>query len=347
MSLFYRNLIIGSIWGLILWLIIKSNSSQLFLSMLFTVFILYFSEKVFSSIKETSILLKKYVSLFVSTIVLIIISFFLFKSLQFMWSDLNKLIELSQPIILSSLGDYGLEKNIRTIEDIYEVIITFLKSHLSFITFSTGLFIKIIIGIVIGVIIYFSETKIDKIDNVWDYISSKIIEQSKDIYNSFKDIIEIQLQISIMNTLMVSFMAFAITYMFFGQFLPYWYVIVPLTAILSLIPIVGNIMINLILILSTIQLSLSYVFVGIGIFLIIHKLELIVIGKKMKKKVDIPFLLILLSMLIGEMLFHSMSGMILGMVMLVTLSKILKKIKIKGDKNEKSYQERQIKRINN
>lgn len=88
---------------------------------------------------------------------------------------------------------------------------------------------------------------------------------------------------------------------------------------------------SIILMMSTVQISLTYVGVGIGMFLIIHKLELLVIGNKMKEKMNLPFIFILISMILGEFLFHSMSGMILGMVLVSTLSMIMKNIEFKKD----------------
>ena len=40
----------------------------------------------------------------------------------------------------------------------------------------------------------------------------------------------------------------------------------------------------------------------------------------MNEKVNVPFSFIIISMALGEMLFHSMSGMLLGMVILLTFS---------------------------
>lgn len=327
MTLFYRNTIVGLIWLVLLGLIIQSHASQMLLAMLFTVFVLHFSEDVTSKYFDKPNI-KKYLALLLSSAIITIISYAIYKSLQFMWGDLNQLIVQSQPMILEALHKYGLEQNVQTISEIYTILIDFVKTNVGIVTFSAGLLLKVFIGVLLGIVIHFSHMEFDETKNAWDSILGKIVNQSSTMYKSFRDIMGIQVIIALMNTTIVSIMALGLTQIWAGQFLPYWYVIIPLTAILSLVPVVGNLMINLILILSTIQISPAYVLVGVGMFLFIHKLELIVIGKKMKEKVDIPFLLILLSMLLGEWLFHSMSGMILGMVMLVTFSKLSKEMKV-------------------
>lgn len=327
MSIFYRNIILGIAWMLLLGVVMLSHTTQMFLSMLFTVFVLHMSENLSEKIIGVKTKFKKFLSIIISIVILSVIGFALYHSVLSMWGDLNEMLHKSQPIIIEKLHSYGVQNNITTISDLYSMVLDFIKLNVGFLTFSAGLVIKVIIGILLGIVVHFSQI-VPKVlhENAWDSILYKLLEQSTVIYNSFRDIMGIQIIISLMNTTIISIMALGLTYVIYGQVLPYWYVIIPLTAILSLIPVVGNIMINVILILATVQISPTYVLVGVGLFLVIHKLELIVIGKKMKEKVDVPFVLILFSMLLGELLFHSMSGMLLGMVLMVSISKILKSI---------------------
>lgn len=323
MTLFYRNVSLGLAWIIFFSLMIASHTSQMFLAMLFTVFVLHFSENLTGKY-ITRNKSQKFIALILSALIISLISFALYKSVMFMWGDLNELIQKSQPLIIESLHKLGLEKNVQTISELYNIVVEFIKVNVGVITFSAGLLLKVFIGILLGIVVHFSIIEEANDSNAWGNIMNKMLAQANVMYNSFRDIMGIQVVISLMNTTIISVMALGLTYFIYGQFLPYWYVIIPLTAILSLVPVVGNLMVNIILVLSTVQISPTYVLVGVGLFLVIHKLELIVIGKKMKEKVNIPFILILLSMLLGEMLFHSMSGMILGMVLMVTISTLLK-----------------------
>lgn len=83
------------------------------------------------------------------------------------------------------------------------------------------------------------------------------------------------------------------------------------------------------MLLSTIQISLIAAIIGISIFLVAHKLELIIIGKKIKEKINVSFVLVLMSMLIGELLFSSMAGMLLGMVFMLAICLITRDIEYK------------------
>lgn len=87
------------------------------------------------------------------------------------------------------------------------------------------------------------------------------------------------------------------------------------------------------MLLSTIQISLIAAIIGISIFLVAHKLELIIIGKKIKEKINVSFILVLMSMLIGELLFSSMAGMLLGMVFMLAICLITRDIEYKAIKD--------------
>lgn len=327
MSIFWRNSIVAIFWGLITFLIIRSNTSQMFLSLLFTVVVLHFWEDIVEKYFKRENIKKGY-AFILSLISIGLIFYALYSSFKMMGQDLGKLIETSQPLILDAMSKFGLEQNIKTVTDFYQIIVDFMKANVGFITFSATLIIKVIIGIILGIVVHFSMIEIQDTRTVWGSSVNIINEQCQIIYKSFRDVMSIQILISLMNTTIISILALGITYIFYGEFLPYWYVIIPLTAILSLVPVVGNILINIVLVLSTIQISTVFVLVGLGLFLIIHKLELIVIGNKMNEKVNVPFIIILFSMVLGELLFHSMSGMMLGMIIMISLSKILKEIKI-------------------
>lgn len=327
MTKFYSNVIVSITWLLLSFLIISNNLGQMLLSILFTIFVLDFSENI-SKVNNQKI--KKLVSLLLSILIISAVSYGMYKSIQFMWLDFNKMIDQSEELIINQLKALGFSDSINTISDAYALIFNFLKSNLSVVTFSAGLVLKVILGVILGVLFHFTSSfKVEQNSNdSWDNIMHKLTYQANVLYLSFKDIMSIQVKISIMNTIIISILALGITNIFYGQFLPYWYVIIPLTAILSLVPVVGNLILNAVILLSTIQLSPIYAGFGIGMFVLIHKLEFLVIGKQMEQKIGVALAIVLISMIIGESLFHSMSGMFLGLVLLVTLSRLLKQLEM-------------------
>lgn len=327
MTKFYANVIVSFIWFVLFSLVIMNNMGGMIVSMLFIIFILSISEN-FSNLFIKGIKLKKIFSLILSIIIVSLVSYSLFKSIQFMWIDFNAMINQSEVLIIEKLRALGLSESITTIKDAYVIIFDYLKSNLSVIAFSAGLLLKVILGAILGILFHFSSFNYKENNNAWEHVMFKIANHCSTLNSSFRDIMSIQVKIALMNTTIVAFLALAITYVFYGQFLPYWYVIIPLAAILSLIPVAGNVALNLIVFLATIQLSVEFSIAGFLIFLLMHKLEFFVIGNQMEQKIGIVLVIVLLSMLIGEALFHSMSGVFLGLIILVTISRLLKQTKI-------------------
>jgi len=334
MTIFYRNLIVGFFWALMAFLVIQSNTSQMLLAMLFTVFVLHFTEDHVAGWISSGT--RKAITLSLAVIAISFISYGLYMAFSVMFSDFNKLIESSQDVIVSTLAQHGIE--VAGITEVYDMVFDFLKQNTEFLTFSATLVLKSLLGVVLGIILYFSPIT-ENSNNAWGSVMSTVSKQASVFYESFKNIMAIQAMIAVMNTVIITVLATGFTWLWFGEFLPYWYVLVALTAILSLVPVVGNLLINLILALLTVQMSPLYVLVGLVTFVGIHKLELLVIGKKMDEKVNIQFAIILFSMVLGEMLFHSMSGMILGMVTIVTIATLLRQVSIENGVSTKAKQD--------
>lgn len=321
-----KNIIVASIWFMLLLLTIITQTSQLVLSLLFTLFVLKFSDQILSKFIN-HIYIKKILSSTISiiTISLIIVSFYY--AITFMTKDLIELTNKSQNSIIDNLSFLG----IHNINELYNKVIEYINNNIIVVTSSAIVIFKVFIGTILGFVFYFSTLEYrENVENLEVAVINDLIKYGNKIFISFKNIIEVQLIVSILNTLIISLLSFG--FYLSGEALPFWYLIIPMTTILSLIPVVGNILINFMLVLCTLQISIIYAIIGVGSFLVAHKLELIVIGKKIKQKINISFILVLLSMLIGELLFHSMSGMLLGMVIMLSLSLVAREIKYEEKK---------------
>lgn len=324
-----KNIIVASIWFMLFFVTIITQTAQLVLSLLFTLFVLTFYEEIISKFIKNKMFQKTISSIMsVITIILIITSFYY--AITYMAKDLIILAKDSQNEIIKNLSFLG----INNISELYEKFITYINENLIIVAGSAFVVLKVLIGSILGFVFYFSKLEYrHKVENLEEAVINDLIKYGNKIFISFKNIIEIQVIVAILNTIIISILSFA--FYLSGETLPFWYIIIPLTTIISLIPVVGNLLINFMLILCTLQISLIYVLIGVGSFLVAHKLELIVIGQKIKDKINISFILVLLSMLLGELLFHSMSGMLLGMVIMLSLSLIAREIEYKDKSNIK------------
>lgn len=315
-----KNIIVSSIWLLLFLVTIITQTSQMVLSLLFTLFVLTFSEEFVSKFIKNKKINKIVSSIFSITIITFVIVS-LYYAIVFMSKDLVNLANDSQNNIIEKLSFLG----INNIDELYKKFIDYINNNLVIVSGSAIVLFKVLIGFILGFVFHFSTIEHKQEETLEAAIINDLTKYGNKIFIAFRNIIEIQIIVAILNTCIISILSLG--FYLSGETLPFWYIIIPMTTILSLIPVVGNLLINLMLVLCTIQISLTYVLIGVGSFLIAHKLELIVIGQKIKQKIDISFILVLLSMLLGELLFHSMSGMLLGMVIMLSLSLIAREIK--------------------
>lgn len=318
-----KNIIVLSIWIFLFGLLVFTKSSQMLLALLFTLFVLTFSENFIKKYLSKNNKLNKYISTVISVFILVLIVFGLYFAISFMSKDLLVLIKESQNHLHTNLGFLG----IHNLDDIIEKLNNFVKENMQILSNSLVTILKIFIGFILGFVFYFSSLKFKSENTLEAAIINDLRRYGQKIFSAFKNIIEVQIVVAILNTLVISILSFC--FYLYGETLPFWYIIIPTTFVLSLIPVIGNLLINLFLLLSTIQISLIAAIIGISIFLVAHKLELIIIGKKIKEKINVSFILVLMSMLIGELLFNSMAGMLLGMVFMLAICLITRDIEYK------------------
>lgn len=206
---------------------------------------------------------------------------------------------------------------------IFKFALSYIKSNIGLL-FSFGAnSLQIIVGIFFGFIFFFHKQQKLDLSNYWNdflnHTSSKLIY----FFDAFNSVLKLQLTVSIMNVLSLSVLSFIITPLFTGSVLPYWYILLPLTGILSLIPVIGNIFVNVLIFAISINISVLFMIVSIFYFFIVHKIELLTIGTIIGKKNETPFLYVTLSMLLGELFFHSMLGILFGVITLIFFKNIL------------------------
>lgn len=212
-----------------------------------------------------------------------------------------------------------------------KVSLEYIKSHLDIVSEVGKNSLQIIIGLIFGVLFFSYEIKtIVPENNVWSHFIETITVKLKIFFESFKTIMQLQVIVSIMNTISLSILSLGIAKLITGEFLPYWYILLPLTAIFSLVPVIGNIIINLLIFFISINISLTFTIIAIIYFFLIHKLELVVIGKLLGNKVSVPFLFVAISMLLGELIFNSMLGILFGITFLLTIRTIMKNMSLQN-----------------
>lgn len=322
----YADAISLFFWVSVFTLIVYMKMAAFVFALLFSMFVL---NLVYESLIRINIRHKALASL-ISSIIIATLIYLVFKSFSFLLKDLTVFLIESEAVINKTLKELGIQETfIHNISDLYKWVAEQLTANLGVVKNVGVTMLKVILGIVFGLIIFHhSITPMEEEESLWNLAEYKIYNFSYQIFNSFRSIMVTQVLISLMNTITISIFAMIITRLYSGEFLPYWYIIIPLVTIFSLIPVIGNLMVNVLIGVAALQVSMHYIIITIGYFFIVHKMELFVIGKVLHKRMKVAFVLILFSMIIGELIFSSMVGVILGMVMLFVLLSTLKSYKI-------------------
>jgi predicted PurR-regulated permease PerM len=207
---------------------------------------------------------------------------------------------------------------------ILKLVLGYIKGHLNIVTTIGNNSLQMIIGIIFGVLFFtYDRDNYQVENNYWSLLIETISSYLNVFFQSFKTIMSLQIIVALLNTLSLAILSLVIAKIVSGDFMPYWYILLPLAAIFSLIPVIGNILINILIFVIAINVSLIFSIVAIVYFFLVHKLELVAIAKLLGKKASLPFLFVALSMLIGELIFNSMLGVLFGITVLLTIKTIL------------------------
>lgn len=324
----YADTIAFFFWMVLLGLIIYMKMALFIFSLLFSLFVFMLVDFILLKIRVKS----KILSTIIAVALLSGIFYMGYKGASYMVQDLVRFLQASEATIFETMREYGLEKDILSnISTMYSQAMQYAIEHFGILKDAGGALLKSLLGIVFGVIIFYSRVELkEKPESLADLSLQKIYNFSFMIFDSFRNIMLTQIIISILNTITISIFALGITYFYSGAFLPFWYILIPFVTIFSLLPVIGNIIVNILIALASLQVGVYYIFIALIYFFIVHKGELIIIGKFLHRRMNVPFLLILFSMVIGELIFSSVVGIILGMVMLFVTISLLNSYKLEG-----------------
>lgn len=181
----------------------------------------------------------------------------------------------------------------------------------------------IFIGIVIAVSLFFN-SRVDSFetrasaDNLYAVTARELANRFHDFYRCFARVIGAQISISIINTILTAAFVLAVG-------LPHAAVVITITFLCGLLPIVGNLISNTIIVCVAFTISLRMAGFALIFLIAVHKLEYLLNSKIIGDRIRNPVWLTLIALILGEQLM-GIPGMILAPVVLnylrVELSKI-------------------------
>jgi predicted PurR-regulated permease PerM len=190
----------------------------------------------------------------------------------------------------------------------------YLRNVANFAKSTTAVLVFSVLGIVAAASLFF-KTGLDPYrgthrvkNNLYSICCDEVSTRFRDVYRSFATVMGAQIMISFINTVLTAIFVIA-------AHLPHAPLLIAVTFLCGLVPIVGNLVSNTVIVFVALTVSLK---LGIGalVFLVaIHKLEYLLNSKIIGDRIRNPVWLTLIALIIGERLM-GIPGLILAPVVL-------------------------------
>jgi predicted PurR-regulated permease PerM len=191
---------------------------------------------------------------------------------------------------------------------------------------TTTTLLFLLIGMVVAISLFFNsqldlyrETHKTK-NNLYSVLAEEIATRFRDFYHSFATVMGAQITISLINTVLTA--VFVLVFQ-----LPNAALVIAITFLCGLLPIVGNLVSNTIIVCLAFTISLKIALFALIFLVAIHKLEYFLNSKIIGDRIRNPVWLTLLALIIGERLM-GIPGMVLAPVALNYLRMELLKIEV-------------------
>jgi predicted PurR-regulated permease PerM len=172
----------------------------------------------------------------------------------------------------------------------------------------------LIIGMVVAISLFHNAAIVIDRDkhtlrnNLYSFTADEIANRFELFYKSFHTVMGAQIIISTINT------AFTGCFLFIADF-PYWQLLIVVTFLCGLLPILGNILSNTIIVSVGLTVDFQHALGALAFLVVIHKLEYFLNSRIIGKRIQNPMWMTLLGLIIGERLM-GVPGMILAPVIL-------------------------------
>ncbi|MEY2541809.1 MAG: hypothetical protein QOI22_1411 [Verrucomicrobiota bacterium] len=157
-------------------------------------------------------------------------------------------------------------------------------------------------------------------NNLYSVLSDEIARRFRDFYRSFATVMGAQITISLINTTLTSIFVLSTQ-------LPHAPLVIAVTFLCGLLPIVGNLISNTIIVFLAFTISLKMAVFALVFLIVVHKLEYFLNSKIIGARIRNPVWLTLIGLIIGERLM-GIPGMILAPVVLNYLREEMTRVEI-------------------
>ena len=231
---------------------------------------------------------------------------------------LPTMVEESYPKLVEFAKERNWNLPLDNIVELKQAILHFLRTQLgylgNFAKIATKEFAFLLIGMVVAVSLFInSKMDLDEgshalKNNLYSFACQEILTRFRSFYQSFERVMGAQIIISTLNT------GFTAVYLLIID-LPYTALVLGITFVCGLLPIIGNLISNTVIVVLSLRISPHLAAVSLVYLVVLHKLEYFLNSKIIGDRIRNPVWLTLLALIIGERLM-GIPGMILAPVLL-------------------------------
>jgi len=228
-----------------------------------------------------------------------------------------KIAAESIPPIIAYAQSHGIQLPFSDLDSLKAATVDVVKDEFLFVgnfaRVATTQLVFILIGIVVAVSLFLNP-RVEKFSdkpkgpNLFTAMTDEIKIRFRLFYESFETVMGAQILISALNTLLTTIFVLAVS-LRYGAF------VIGLTFLCGLLPIVGNLISNSIIVGIALTISPRVAIAALVFLVALHKLEYFLNSKIIGDRIKNPVWLTLLALIIGER-FMGIPGMILAPVVL-------------------------------
>ena len=214
------------------------------------------------------------------------------------------------------LGDYGqdlIPEVLTDADNIKAGVAEWLKGHADQLklaggTVSVGL-LHVVMGVLLAILVFFRHVT-HRDGHKRGRLSAVLTEKVARFSQAFSRIATAQIKISVVNTTLTA-LYLLVALPLFGKHVPFATTIVMVTFVCGLLPVIGNLISNSVIVILSLGISVSTAIASLVFLIVVHKLEYLINSRIVGGETDSQAWEILMAILVGETAF-GVSGVVLA-----------------------------------
>jgi predicted PurR-regulated permease PerM len=193
--------------------------------------------------------------------------------------------------------EYGVDLAFSNMEELRSALMETLRQNAGKITQSSQIltkqFFHLLVGTFVALLAFLDHRREASSSNYYDVLKGELALQTRRFTDSFEKVIGAQVAISAVNTFLTAMFLWTMDF-------PYLPFLVLATFLLGLLPIVGNLMSNTVIVFTGLTISPTLAFWSLLFLVFIHKLEYFLNSKIVGANIRTPMWQTLLGILVGH-----------------------------------------------